>query len=186
MAKVEVIKDLRKVRIISQLLEVRCSKQMADIWNFGLNVALRISDLLSIRFSDVNGEKLSLISGSTGKVTEIRLNRKAILLINEIRLRHPTHIYLFQSYRNQQSINRIARPLTRKAVTKAFKLVGDELGIQLGTQSMRKTRGYHLYKKTNDIAKVMQMLEQKNKTIALRYIGIEAQQLDDDSNELLL
>ncbi|MEW6984322.1 tyrosine-type recombinase/integrase [Colwelliaceae bacterium 6471] len=186
MAEVEAIKDLDKVKLISHLLEIRCSKQMADIWNIGLNLALRISDLLSIKFSDITDERLILFEGKTGKRAEIKLNNKVQILINDIQLRHPSHTYLFQSYRNQQSINREARPLTRKAVAKAFMLVGEELNIRLGTHSMRKTRGFHLYKKTNDIARVMKMLRHSSEGVTLRYIGITQDVIDKDFSELEL
>ncbi len=38
MAEVQAVKDLDKVKLISHLLERRYSKQMADIWNIGLNL----------------------------------------------------------------------------------------------------------------------------------------------------
>lgn len=53
MAEVHAVKSLDKVKLISHLLERNYSQQVADVWNIGLNLALRISDLLSIRFSDV-------------------------------------------------------------------------------------------------------------------------------------
>jgi len=186
MAEVEAIKDRDKVQLISHLLEIRCSKQMAEIWGIGLNLALRISDLLSIKFSDITDERLILIEGKTGKRAEIKLNNKVQILINDIRLRHPSHRFLFQSYRNQQSLNREARPLTRKAVAKAFKIVGDELGIRLGTHSMRKSRGYHLFKKTNDITRVMRMLRHNSQSTTLRYIGLTQENVDRDFCELEL
>jgi hypothetical protein len=31
---------------------------MADIWNIGLNLALRITDLLSIKFDDIHSDRL--------------------------------------------------------------------------------------------------------------------------------
>lgn len=186
MAEVHAVKDIETVRLISHLLERHCSKQMSDVWNIGLNLALRISDLLSIKFSDIVDDRLIIYEGKTGKRAEIKLNGKASLLIDEIRKRHPNHLYLFQSYRNQQSINRIATPITRRAVSKAFKLVGDELNIRLGTHSMRKTRGYHLYKKTHDIARVMKMLRHSSESTTLRYIGITQEDVDKDFAELEL
>lgn len=186
MAEVEAIKDMEQVRLISHLLKVRFSEQMSDVWNIGLNLALRISDLLSIKFTDIVEGRLIIFEGKTGKRAEIKLNSKAQILINNIKLKHPHHIYLFQSYRNQQAINREARPLTRKAVSKAFSLVGEELGIRLGTHSMRKTRGYHLYQKTKDIARVMKMLRHSSEGVTLRYIGITQDVIDRDFSELEL
>ena len=58
MAEVQAIKDLDTVKLISYLLEKRCSKQMIHIWNIGLNLALRISDLLSVKFTDIQNDRL--------------------------------------------------------------------------------------------------------------------------------
>jgi len=186
MAEVQAIKELDTVRLISHLLERRCSTQMSQLWNVGLNLALRISDLLSVRFSDINEDRLILIEGKTRKRAEIKLNTKTMMLINDIHLKHPQHIFLFQSYRNQKSINSLPKPLSRRAVSKAFELIGEELNIRLGTHSMRKTRGYHLYKKTNDIARVMKMLRHSSEGTTLRYIGITQEDVDRDFVELEL
>lgn len=186
MAEVQAIKELDTVRLISHLLERRCSKQMSQIWNIGLNLALRISDLLSVKFSDINDGRLILNEGKTGKRAEIKLNTKTMLLINDIQLAHPDHIFLFQSYRNNKSINSPPKPLTRRAVSQAFEMVGNELNLRLGTHSMRKTRGYHLYKKTKDIARVMKMLRHSSEGVTLRYIGITQDVIDRDFIELEL
>ena len=186
MAEVQAVKELDTVKLISHLLERRCSKQMSQIWNIGLNLALRISDLLSVKFSDINDGRLILKEGKTGKRAEIKLNTKTMILINDIQLEHPDHIYLFQSYRNNKSINTAPKPLTRRAVSQALEIVGEELNLHLGTHSMRKTRGYHLYKKTKDIARVMKMLRHSSEGVTLRYIGITQEDVDRDFVELEL
>lgn len=183
---VEAVKDTDTVRLISHLLERRHSKQMRYIWEIGINLALRISDLLSIKFNDFSNGKLIIKEGKTGKRAEVMVNAKAQILINTIRSEHPSHTYLFQSYRNQQSINRLPKPLTRRSVSKAFELVGEELNININTHSMRKTRGYHLYMKTNDIARVMMMLRHNSESTTLRYIGITQEDVDRDFTELEL
>lgn len=184
MSEVQAVKDLETIRLISHLLERRYSKQMADIWNIGLNLALRISDLLSIKFEDIHGDRLLVKESKTGKFANIQLNQKALSAIQTIQSEHPSHIYLFQSYRNQQSLNKPPKPLSRRAVTEAFSMIGQEVGIALGTHSMRKTRGYHLYKNTNDIARVMKMLRHSSEGVTLRYIGITQDDVDRDFVEL--
>jgi integrase len=184
MAEVQAIKKLDTINLISHLLEIRYSKQMADIWNIGLNLALRISDLLSIKFSDLQQDRLVIKETKTGKLANIKLNAKVIKAIEDIQVSHPDHIYLFQSYRNPQAKYSKAKPLTRRAVTKAFRIVGEELKVALGTHSMRKTRGYHLYKKTKDIGRVMKMLRHGSEGVTLRYIGIEQEDVDKDFIDL--
>jgi integrase len=124
MTEVEAIKENDSIKLISYLLEIRCSKQMSDIWSVGLNLALRISDLLSIKFSDIQSDRLVIKESKTGKLANIKLNSKVIKCIRRIQQEHPMHIYLFQSYRNQQAINAMPKPLSRRSVTKAFALVG--------------------------------------------------------------
>ncbi len=76
MAEVQAVKDLDKVKLISHLLERRYSKQMADVWNVGLNLALRISDLLSVKFNDIHDDRLLIKESKTGKLANIQLNQK--------------------------------------------------------------------------------------------------------------
>lgn len=184
MATVDAIKNPDTIKLISHLLEVRFSKQMSQVWNIGLNLALRISDLLAIRFTDIDGDRLIIKEGKTGKQANIKLNVKTQLLINQIQLDHPEHIYLFQSYRNQQAINSIPRPLTRRAVANAFSEIGEEVKIKLGSHSMRKTRGFMLYNNTKDIARVMNMLRHSSVGVTLRYIGITQDDVDKDFTDL--
>lgn len=186
MAEVHAVKDLDTLKLIRHLLTIRHSQQMADVWEVGLNLALRISDLLSIKFNQIIDDRLILKEGKTGKVANISLNQKVQSIIANIKAKHPNHIYLFQSYRNAQSKNREPRPLTRRAVSKVFERVGQELKLPLGTHSMRKTRGYHLYQSTGDLARVMQMLRHSSEGVTLRYIGITQEEIDTDFQELIL
>ncbi len=184
MSEVQAVKDLDTIRLIGHLLERRFSKQVSDVWHVGLNLALRISDLLAIRFCDIQEDRLILKEGKTGKTANIPLNLKTQERIKRIQQEHPNHEYLFQSFRNRQAINRVAHPISRRYVTRAFAEVGQELNLKLGTHSMRKTRGYHLYQNTKDIARVMKMLRHSSEGVTLRYIGITQEDVDKDFVEL--
>ena len=93
---------------------------------------------------------------------------------------------MFQSYRSKYARSTSPRPLSRRAVSKALEQVGQELKLRLGTHSMRKTRGFHLYKDTGDIARVMKMLRHSSEAQTLRYIGITQDDIDADFKELVL
>lgn len=184
MAEVQAIKKPDTIRLISHLLEIRFSKQMSLVWDIGLNLALRISDLLAVQFVDIKDDRLRIKEGKTGKYADIQLNGKAVALIKRIHDEYPEHIYLFQSYRNKQALNSIPKPLTRRAVSYAFSMVGEEIKVNLGTHSMRKTRGYFLYQSTKDIGRVMKMLRHASAGVTLRYIGITQGDIDKDFIEL--
>ena len=59
LAEVQAVKDLDTVKLISHLLKRTYGQQIADVWDVGLNPALRISDLLSIKFEKHNDERLN-------------------------------------------------------------------------------------------------------------------------------
>ncbi|MFV1468362.1 tyrosine-type recombinase/integrase [Idiomarina sp. HB] len=184
MSEVHAVKDLDTIKLVSHLLNRTFGQQIADIWDLGLNLALRISDLLSIRFEDIQGDRLNIRERKTGKIATIKLNDKALSIIDRLRRDNPDHVYLFQSHRNRWSLNRGPRPLSRCYVSKAISMIGEEVGLSLGTHSMRKTRGYHLYKNTNDLARVMKMLRHGSEAVTLRYIGITQEDVDRDFVEL--
>jgi len=69
-------------------------------------LALRISDLLLIKFDDIHHDRLLIKESKTGKLVNIQLNQKALTTIKQIKAEHPDHINLFQSYRNQQPLTK--------------------------------------------------------------------------------
>jgi len=186
MNEVQAVKDVSMLQVIPTLLTKHHSEQIGNIWHFGVNVALRISDLLSIQITDIVGDRLTITEGKTKKKAIIKLNEKALNIVAEIASKHPDNIYLFQSMSSRNVVNRSPKPLSRQAVSTAFKSVGEIVGIDLGTHSMRKTRGYHLYNKTKDIARVMKMLRHSSEAVTLRYIGITQDCIDNDFIDLVL
>jgi len=50
---------------------------------------------------------------------------------------------------------------------------------EIGTHTLRKTFGYHFYKKTNDIALLMELFNHSSQSITLRYIGMNQDFMDE-------
>ncbi len=57
MNEVEAVKTREEILAVSKLLSKFGSDDIADIWNIGLNLALRISDLLSVKYDDIDSKK---------------------------------------------------------------------------------------------------------------------------------
>ena len=186
MAEVQAVKNRETIPLISHLLEIRFSKQMSLVWQLGVNLGLRISDLLSIKYSDIDNNRVGIVESKTGKRANILLNDKAASLIEQLKRANPRHEYIFQSYRSRYVTLKAPKPISRRAVSNAFEQVGQEVNIALGTHSMRKTRGYHLYQETKDIGRVMKMLRHSSEAQTLRYIGITQDDIDEDFKQLVL
>ena len=54
------------------------------------------------------------------------------------------------------------------------------------THSMRKTFGYHHYKKFRDLALLQKIFNHSNPQVTLRYIGIEQDQIEDSYTNFVL
>ncbi len=122
----------------------------ADVWRLGCNLALRISDLLSLRFDPLQDGALEIKEAKTGKTRIIPLNDTAKRVIKQRRTVNPEHVYVFQATGNRVK-NRPPKPVSRQYVSHQFQQVGEELAIRLGTHSMRKTRGKALYDQAHPI-----------------------------------
>ena len=164
---VEPIRDERKFRDIQEYLK-RTNERNYIMLITGTYTGLRISDVLKLKVSDVKDKKFIYIrEKKTGKQNIIELN--------------PLLIKAYKSYCDDKfqdeylikSRNGINRPLTRVQAYNILKEVGEEFGVEnLGTHTMRKTFGYHYYKKTKDVATLMKMFNHSDPSITLKYIGI--------------
>ncbi|KZN99238.1 tyrosine-type recombinase/integrase, partial [Pseudobacillus badius] len=67
---------------------------------------------------------------------------------------------------------------------KAASMVDIEEGI--GTHTMRKTFGYWFYKQSKDVAKLQQILNHSHPEITLSYIGITAEEIEEELNNFVL
>ena len=74
--------------------------------------------------------------------------------------------------------------LPKDAVQEACAEAGIEAHV--GTHTMRKTFGYHHYKKFKDVAMLQKIFNHSNPNITLRYIGIEQDQIDESYNNFIL
>jgi len=170
MNTVEAVKTPGEAEAISRKLlkNARGNPLYADIWRFGINTALRISDLLALTFEEVQGDKLTIREGKTGKTREIDLNSGAKAIIERRREDYPTHTYLFQVDSNRAK----NKPVSRVSVANAFRAVGEEMELQLGTHSMRKTRGWMMHNGGEPIEKICKMLNHSSPAVTMAYIGI--------------
>jgi len=141
-----------------------------DVWKIGINCSLRIGDLLSLKYEDldITGRQIKLIEAKTGKSKIIRLNSAALSFIERRKSEYPTDTWLFQNHSNRAS----NCALSRISVARVFKSAGDHLGLTIGTHSMRKSRGAIMYNDGVPIEKIAKVLNHSNTTSTLRYLGI--------------
>jgi integrase len=72
-----------EIAMMHAVLSKKFGQLYADIWKVGVNLSLRISDLLILKYADLNLDErsLKLTEAKTGKLKTIRLNSAAIGVI---------------------------------------------------------------------------------------------------------
>jgi len=188
--------EVHAVKTESQRLQVEAllaqrGQIYLDIWKFGVNTALRISDILSISFQDIrnldpNRPALNIKELKTGKIRTILLNDGAMTVIDRRVKTNSNDIWLFQS--TAKITRKQQMPISRRSVGRIFESVGVQTNprVQLGTHSMRKTRGYCLHSAGHSIEKISKILNHSSTTITMRYIGLTQSDIDDSFIELVL
>jgi len=176
MKTVQAVRNKKDIQRVTDLLQ-RKSVLLGDVWQIGLQLALRISDLLSLKYDDLDGSYITIAEGKTGKTRTIKLNRKALELIRRRKRANPEHTYIFQA-----TGNRVAsmedRPVTRGYVSRWFKTVGDKLGLKINTHSMRKTLGHAMHKAGEAIERISRLFNHSSPAITMHYIGLVQDDID--------
>ena len=101
MQLVEAVRDLGEITVIERKFRLNGWELTADLWRLGVNLALRISDLLSLRYDQLQGEFIYIKEGKTGKYRRIKINNTARSIIHRRQRHHPGHVYLFQATGNR-------------------------------------------------------------------------------------
>ena len=150
---------------------------------FGLHTALRISDILNLQWQDVyQFDKNSYVphllvyEKKTGKASMIALSPHIISALEDYRIwKKPEKAdYIFCKTTNS------TKPLCR---TQAYRIVKNAAAntlseTHISCHSLRKTFGYHAWKKGTSPVLLMDIYNHSSFVITKRYLGIEQDDRD--------
>lgn len=176
---VEAVKTKQEIHTVEHLLK-ECGGQLyADIWRIGVNMGLRISDLLKIKYEDLDLEKklYELVEGKTGKKRHIKLNATVLSIVNRRHTDSPSDVFLFQVHSNRT--RGVVKPVSRISVARKFREVGNLISVPLGTHSMRKSRGWAMYSGGGSIEMISKVLNHSHPAVTMDYLGITKQEILD-------
>lgn len=183
---VQPIKDSNVLKQVQDTLldSFKAGRRNYTIFQLGKATLLRVSDVLSLEYSDVftvNGvlkERAYIRDQKTGKPNTLYLKpiEKDLYLYREwLDDNGIESQWLFPSSADWNS------PVTRKQYYKIMQKTGDLLGINyLGTHTMRKTGAYRVYEQTNyNIGFVMKLLNHSDQKSTLSYLGLDEVQKEE-------
>jgi len=187
--EVDVIRSEEEISAIKEFLRQKGAVYEL-LFVMGINTALRVGDMLSMSVGDVvdeNGEpaaSITLKEEKTGKIKRFPVNES---LKNAL-----ADFFSTQGSRSRDEPLFVSRkkgaPLSRGQAWRVLKAAGKSVGLNnIGTHSLRKTFGYHVYKRKGaDIGLVQKLLNHSTSGTTLRYIGIDKEEMDNVYLELNL
>lgn len=150
---------------------------------FGLNTALRISDILNLTWEDVYDfkekhfhEHLSVTEKKTGKQNTVALNhhlKQTLELYKDTRNPAPQN-YIFTKTTDYSV------PLSRSQAFRIMKKAAEETlhASHISCHSLRKTFGYHAWKQGVPPALLMDVFNHSSYCVTKKYLGIEQDERD--------
>lgn len=178
MNSVEPIRDREKLEEMKEELKKNGTRDYL-MFLTGINSGMRVSDIVKLNVNDVrnpNGtmkEHISVIEKKTKKLKKFPLCNSLLVEIEKYIKNMEQDEFLFKSRKGKN------KPIT---TTQAYRIIvnaGERVGIKnIGTHTMRKTFGYHHYKKFKDIALLQEIFNHSSPSITLRYIGVNQDRID--------
>ena len=180
MVMVEPIRSKFDIKKIEKFLAQKSIRDLL-IFTLGINCGLRISDILALDIKDVRDKNfIDIIEKKTGKAKHFPINTKLKPLIREFTRGKDAESPLFTSIFQ----NRLERFAAYNILKDACKKAGIEGNI--GTHTMRKTFGYHHYRKFKDIAMLQKIFNHSSPLITMRYIGIDQDRINESYKKFIL
>ena len=191
MNSVEPIRDKKKILAIKRNLKEEGNPRNYLLFVMGINIALRISDLLSIKVKDIIDNKgeikefLHIKEKKTGRQAKIYLNdpvKEALNYYLDKAKGIDPDSFLFKSERSNRKLDRVR---TWGLIQNWVKEAGLE-GERYGTHSLRKTWGYQARIQGVSISQIQNKLGHKSPAITSRYIGIDQEEINNVEKEVCI
>lgn len=166
------VQPLRTKKEITEMIEALSMSSYTAarnvlLFKIGISTGLRISDIVKLRISDVKGKSnLKIREGKTKKERTVHLNAIMADIADYTESLNNNDGYLFASRKGN---SHITTTQAYRILTSAANLLGRN---DVGTHTMRKTFGYHYYKRTHDILTLMNIFNHSDQSTTKRYIGI--------------
>ncbi|MGH1092479.1 site-specific integrase [Bacillus mycoides] len=169
---VQPIRDPEQIQQIKEYLKEKNARNYI-LFVMGINTGLRISDILKLKVGDVQGSHISMREMKTGKQKRIQITAALKRELKWFGEGREVGEYLLKSRKGKN------RPIGRSMAYKILKSTAAEFGLdEIGTHTLRKTYGYHMYMQTKNIALLMEIFNHSSEKVTLRYIGVNQDAMD--------
>ena len=178
----KVVQPIRDFDTVSDIIDYLMERSQRDCLLFmtGVYTGLRISDILTLRVKDVRDKEYITIKEQKTKKNKLILVQYDLkVMIEEFIEDKKDNEYLFRSRQGRN------KPITRQRAYKILREVAEEFHLKsIGTHTLRKTFGYHMYQRDKDVAMLQEIFNHHHQHDTLRYIGVSQDAIDKARNRL--
>jgi integrase len=180
MAMTEPIRDKKQLKILAAYFLDRRQYRNYTLLVIGAYTALRISDILCLKWMDVYDEKrgefythISLAEKKTSKGKTIALHPQ---IIAALRLSLPQKRGDFIFTGNRKNMAAISRVQAWRILRDAAKAA--DLSVKVSGHALRKTFGYHAWKSGVSPVLIMDIYNHSSYEVTRRYLGVAQDDTD--------
>lgn len=186
---VQPIRDIEKIEEVKAFLANK-NKRDELLFCFGIYTGLRISDILPVKKKDVYNKDVFYVTEiktqRSRKKSRKYTNRKRVPIVTE--LKKLLHVYCQELkdddylFKSRQGRN---QPITRVRAYDILREAAHACGLtEIGTHTLRKTFGYHVYQEEKDVALLQDIFGHSAPYITKRYIGVNQDAIDQAYSNL--
>lgn len=201
--KLEQNLKLRRIKDVNSAEPIKKTRDLENIKNYykdirpnprnelliilGLNTALRISDILTLRWQEVYDfdqkdykNHINIVEQKTGKTTQIYINNNVLEALHNYKsyLKQKKRVIKSESFLFTHSNKNIA--ISRVQAFRIIKQAADYYNISgvISCHSLRKTFGYHAWKQGASPVILVTVFNHSSYQVTKRYLGIEQDDKD--------
>ncbi len=166
------IEDIKEFKLA---LEKTANTQIIDFFTIILNTGFRATELLDLKFTDIEYKSNSLTMGLKKRSNNLYhriLNDECMKVLIRLKDEHPNDVFVFQSRKSKNQTNKPASSISRQVVTKAFKTASDITSLPITTSDLRHIYASQIFS--------MSSLQNVDHKFLSRFIGHESMSMTMD------
>lgn len=186
------VQPIREVEKIVEVQTFLANKRKRDelLFCFGIYTGLRISDILPVKVSDVFNKDVFFVveikTKKSKKKSRTYTVKRRVPIVTPLKKMITAYCqglndeeYLFKSRQGRN------QPITRVRAYDILREAAKACGLsEIGTHTLRKTFGYHIYQEDKDVALLQDIFGHSKPYITLKYIGVNQDAIDQAYNKL--